>query len=237
MGPPIANTKFYVLDRYNQSVPIGVPGELYIGGDGVALGYLNRPELTGERFVTDPFGDERAARMYKTGDLVRYLPDGHLEFLGRLDYQVKIRGFRVELGEIEAVLRRHPEVEDAAVVALANAEQEKQLVAYVTAEGSAPPTPGSLRDVLRQQLPTYMIPRPSSSWTRSRSPPTVNSTVRPCRYQAMRIGETPWIGMSPRARHRRNFWLASGVNYFTASESVSTTTSLTWAEIRCRCSD
>jgi enterobactin synthetase component F len=158
IGPPIANTKFYVLDVYGQPVPVGVPGELYIGGDGVARGYLNRPELTRERFVTDPFSGEREARMYRTGDRVRYLPNGHLEFLGRLDQQVKIRGYRVELGEIEAILRLHPQVEDAVVVARNAGEGETQLVAYVTAGDTQSVPVGGLRDLLRQKLAPYMMP-------------------------------------------------------------------------------
>ena len=158
IGPPIANTTFYVLDRTDQPAPIGVPGELYIGGDGVALGYLNQPELTAERFVVNPFSNEPASRMYKTGDLVRRGMDGYLEFLGRLDHQVKIRGFRIELGEIETVLRQHPDVRDAVVVARAGRAGEKQLVAYVTAADSSPPSTVGLRDLLRQKLPPHMMP-------------------------------------------------------------------------------
>ena len=158
MGPPIANTTFYVLDAYSQPVPVGVAGELYIGGDGVALGYLNRPELTQERFVVDRFSDQSTARMYKTGDHVRFLPDGRLEFLGRLDHQVKIRGHRVELGEIEAVLRLHPDVKDAVVVEWGNGEGEKRLVGYVTVSVSKPVSISGMRDLLRQKLPPYMMP-------------------------------------------------------------------------------
>ncbi len=158
IGPPIANTTLYVVDVAGQPCPIGVPGELLIGGDGVALGYLNRPELTAERFVADPFGNQPGARLYKTGDLVRRLPDGRLEFLGRLDHQVKIRGFRVELGEIEAVLRLHPDVADAVVVAREEDGGERRLVAYMTAKGPQHPSVGSMRDLLRQRLAGYMIP-------------------------------------------------------------------------------
>ncbi|MGP0058429.1 MAG: amino acid adenylation domain-containing protein [Beijerinckiaceae bacterium] len=158
LGPPIANTRFYVTDPYCQPVPIGVPGELYIGGDGVARGYLNRPELTEERFGADPFSNEPAARMYKTGDRVRQFPDGRLEFLGRLDHQVKIRGYRIELGEIESVLRLHPEVQDAVVIARDYGEGDKRLVAYVTANGPEPVPVSALRNLLRQKLPAHMMP-------------------------------------------------------------------------------
>jgi amino acid adenylation domain-containing protein len=158
IGPPIANTTFYVLDICGKPVPIGVPGELAIGGDGVARGYLNRPELTQERFVVDPFSNTPDARLYKTGDRVRQLADGSLEFLGRLDHQVKIRGYRIELGEIESVLRLHPEVQDAVVVAHDGRNADPRLVAYVTANGPEPVSFGALRTLLRQKLPAHMMP-------------------------------------------------------------------------------
>jgi amino acid adenylation domain-containing protein len=157
IGRPIANTEVYVLDRYMQPVPIGVPGELHIGGVGLARGYLNRPQLTAEKFIPNPFSTSPDARLYKTGDLVRYLPDGDLEFLGRLDQQVKIRGLRVELGEIEAVLAEHPAVREAAVVARENPPSNIQLCAYVVPDPEYKDGE-DLRHFLQEKLPAYMIP-------------------------------------------------------------------------------
>ncbi|KAF9147958.1 hypothetical protein BGX21_006478, partial [Mortierella sp. AD011] len=156
IGRPISNTKAYVLDERCQPVPLGVVGELYLGGDGVAKGYLNRPELTKERFVRDPFSTHANARMYRTGDLVRHLPDGNLMFISRNDHQVKIRGFRIELGEIETRLLEHPVVRDATVLAVGEGSG-KRLVAYVVA-GDSNELIHTLREHLVARLPEYMIP-------------------------------------------------------------------------------
>ena len=157
IGRVIPNTRVYVVDPLLNLQPIGVPGELLIGGEGVARGYLNRPDLTAERFVPDPFAEEPGARVYRSGDLVRFRVDGHLEFLGRLDDQVKIRGYRIELGEIEAVLREHPEVRDALVLVKDVARNDRRLVAYlVTEQGEVDVS--ELQGFLRQRLPEYMIP-------------------------------------------------------------------------------
>ncbi|GGV19759.1 hypothetical protein GCM10010260_69660 [Streptomyces filipinensis] len=156
IGRPIANTRMYVLDRNGRPVPAGVPGELCIGGRGLARGYLNRPELTAERFTDDPF--VAGARIYRTGDLARYRADGALEFLGRLDHQVKLRGQRLELGEIEAVLSRHPAVREAVVVAREHSLGDVRLAAYVTAGDGGAPTAGQLAARLREHLPEYMVP-------------------------------------------------------------------------------
>jgi amino acid adenylation domain-containing protein/non-ribosomal peptide synthase protein (TIGR01720 family) len=158
IGKPIFNTRLYVLDSHQQPVPIGIPGELFIGGMGVGRGYLNRPELTAERYLPDPFSGETGARMYRSGDLVRYLPDGNLTCLGRIDFQVKIRGFRVELGEIEAVLTAHPDIKDTCVWVHQDATG-KRLVAYVVPHEDAKDLqPLVLRAFLRQKLPEYMVP-------------------------------------------------------------------------------
>ena len=158
IGRPIANTQIYILDKHLQPLPIGVPGELYIGGDGLARGYLNRSELTQEKFIRNPFSDSKSERLYKTGDLARYGCDGNIEFIGRIDNQVKIRGFRIELGEIEATLVQHPAVRE--VVVLAREEQlgDKQLVAYIIPEQEQTPTTSELRNYLKEQLPEYMAP-------------------------------------------------------------------------------
>lgn len=140
LGRPLSNVQIYLLDQNLNPVPIGVPGEVHIGGDNLTRGYLNRPELTAEKFIPKPFGNESAARLYKTGDRARYLPDGNIEFLGRTDHQVKIRGYRIEPGEIEAVLREHPQVREVAVVGREDTVGEKRLVAYVVAEQDCAPT-------------------------------------------------------------------------------------------------
>ncbi len=156
IGRPIGNTKAYILDRHLNPVAVGIPGELYLGGAGVARGYLNRPELTGERFIADPFSAEPGARLYKTGDRVRWLPDGTIEFLGRFDQQVKVRGFRIEPGEIEATLGQHPAVREA-LIQVRN-RGSKQLVAYVVPLEGQQIAAEDLRRFLKDRLPEYMIP-------------------------------------------------------------------------------
>ena len=161
IGKPIDNVEVYVLSPEQQLLPIGVPGELCIGGVSLARGYLNRPELTAETFIAHPFSDDPEARLYRTGDLVRWLPDGHLAFLGRLDHQVKIRGFRIELGEVESQLLREPSVKEALVVAREDRGGDKRLVAYITADDTLE-AEETLMDTLRKRLkavlPDYMVP-------------------------------------------------------------------------------
>ena len=158
IGRPIANVQTYILDSHGRPAPIGVSGELHIGGIGVARGYLNRPELTAEKFIADPFSENPAARLYKTGDLVRYRPDGHIEFLGRTDTQVKIRGLRIELGEIETALNQHPAVMQSVVTVREDTPGNKRLVAYLVAQRQTTLDNEALRQYLTQKLPVYMIP-------------------------------------------------------------------------------
>ncbi|WP_424102173.1 non-ribosomal peptide synthase/polyketide synthase [Moorena producens] len=157
IGRPIANTQIYILDKHLQPLPIGVPGELYIGGDGLARGYLNRQELTSEKFITNPFCSSNTERLYKTGDLVRYLRDGNIEFIGRIDNQVKIRGFRIELGEIESVLSSHPHIQQTVVVVTEDIPGNKRLVAYYVSKDQSLTT-NQVREFLKQKLPDYMVP-------------------------------------------------------------------------------
>jgi amino acid adenylation domain-containing protein len=157
IGIPIPDVQVYILNA-GQLVPVGVPGEMFVGGEGLGRGYLNRPELTAERFIPNPFGQTEGERLYRTGDLARYLPDGSIEFLGRIDQQVKIRGFRIELGEIETILGDHPQVVEAIVAARENGQGEKRLVAYVVPEQGQAATLNELRSFLKQKLPDYMVP-------------------------------------------------------------------------------
>ncbi|MEH2118253.1 non-ribosomal peptide synthetase [Nostoc sp.] len=170
IGRPIANTQIYILDKHLQPLPIGIAGELYISGEGLAQGYLNRPELTTEKFILNRFSDKNKARLYQTGDLARYRPDGNIEFLGRIDNQVKIRGFRIDLSEIETVLSHHQSVQKAIVIAKDNLSDEKYLVAYIVHNvetqqqslqrgATASNLPSLLRKFLKEKLPEYMIPK------------------------------------------------------------------------------
>jgi amino acid adenylation domain-containing protein len=158
IGRPVGNTHAYILDERMQPVPIGIPGELYIGGAQVARGYLNRPELTTERFIDDPYSKQDGCKLYRTGDLVRFRDDGIIEFLGRIDHQVKIRGYRIELGEIESVTRQHEAVSDAIVIAREDLPGEKHLVAYVVARTEHSLKVSDLRNHLLAKLPDYMVP-------------------------------------------------------------------------------
>ncbi|WP_373530792.1 amino acid adenylation domain-containing protein [Nostoc sp.] len=159
IGRPITNTQIYILDTHLQPLPIGVTGELYIGGEGLAREYLNRTELTAEYFITHSFNNKPKTRLYKTGDLARYLPDGNIEFLGRVDNQVKIRGFRIELSEIEAVLSQHSAVRETVVIAAEDVPDDKYLVAYIVPNLEQMPTQDVLRQFLKEKLPQYMMPR------------------------------------------------------------------------------
>ena len=158
IGTPISNTQTYVLDSELRMLPVGVAGELYIGGEGLARGYLNRPELTAQNFIGCPFNERPGVRLYKTGDWVRYQPDGNIEFLGRIDHQVKLRGFRIETEEIESVLAGHPAVNEATVIARQDTPGDVSLVAYVVPRAHHSLPIEELRGFLKTKLPDYMIP-------------------------------------------------------------------------------
>lgn len=175
IGAPVANTQVYVLNREGNPTGIGVPGELYIGGAGLARGYLNRPALTAEKFVPDPFSTEPGARLYRTGDRVRWCTDESLEFLGRIDHQVKVRGYRIELGEIESVLAGHPSVREAVVIVRDDAAGGQRLVAYLVTSGDSAPSVADLRAYLQTKLPGYMVP--SAFVTLSELPLTPNGKL------------------------------------------------------------
>src|SRR5262249_31082292 len=159
VGRPLPDLALHLLDARGRPVPIGVPGEIHVGGAGVARGYLGRPELTAERFVPDAWSAEPGARLYRAGDLVRWRPDGDLEYLGRIDHQVKIRGSRIELGEVESALREHPAVGEVVVVPWESAPGDRRLAAYLVAGDGGPlPEPVELRGFLGGRLPEHMIP-------------------------------------------------------------------------------
>ncbi|WMV70852.1 amino acid adenylation domain-containing protein [Xenorhabdus griffiniae] len=199
IGRPIANTQIYILDTQCQLLPLGVAGEIYIGGTGVARGYLNRPELTAERFLADPFSSQPDARMYKTGDLGRWLPDGNIEYLGRNDFQVKLRGFRIELGEIEAKLTQCDGVREAAVIVREDKPGQKRLVAYLLPQEGVELVPAELRQQLTQYLADYMLPSafvtldtfpltPNGKLDRQALPAPDLSAAVTCNYEAP-VGE------------------------------------------------
>lgn len=157
IGYPLANTQMYILDAHMQPVPVGIAGELHIGGAGIARGYLNRPELTAEKFIPNPF--DSTARLYKTGDLARFLANGQIECLGRIDFQVKVRGFRIEIGEVEATLSEHPSIRECAIAAWKNDDSDERLVAYIVGvRGDEGTTVGELRTFMKQKVPEFMVP-------------------------------------------------------------------------------
>jgi amino acid adenylation domain-containing protein len=209
IGRPIANTQVYLLDSYLRPVPIGVPGELYIGGAGLARGYWRRAELTAERFIPNPFSDEAGSRLYRTGDLARYLADGEIEYLRRIDHQVKIRAFRIELGEIETALATHDRVQQCVVVAREDTPGVKRLVAYVVGEGVEVLALDGLRSYLEEKLPDYMIP--SSFVLLDELPLTPNGKID---RRALPAPERSGLGLGDRfvaprtklERHLANMW-------------------------------
>ncbi len=232
IGKPVANTQFYLLDEHKQPVPLGVPGEIYIGGAGVARGYLNREDLTAERFLKDPFSTAPNARMYRTGDLGRYLPDGNIEYLGRNDDQVKIRGFRIELGEIEAKLAQAPNIKETVVLAREDVPGDKRLVAYFTQHSlDTAVAIEALRAHLQAQLPDYMVPAAYVRLDALPLTPTASSTARPCRHRSWMPSSL--VATKPRKARSKPPWRSSGKTCSRSNASAATIISSNWAGIRC----
>ena len=221
IGGPIPDLQLYILDQQQQPVPIGRPGELYVGGAGVSRGYLKRPELTAARFLPNPFG---AGKLYRTGDLAKRLPDGDIEYLGRIDNQVKLRGFRIELGEIEAALLQHPAIREAVVIVREDPPQEKRLVAYLVAKDAAPApelAPAALRQQLGQHLPDYMLPAAFVMLDRLPlttngkldrkalpAPPTIVHTSQPG-GEGVGLGQSPTTRVTPLQQEIMALWQAA----------------------------
>jgi amino acid adenylation domain-containing protein len=192
IGRPLANTEIYIVDRHGNPTPIGVPGEILIGGDGVAHGYLDEPELTADKFIPDTFSRRPNARLYRTGDLGRYLPDGRIEFAGRIDHQVKIRGYRIELGEIETTLAQHPSVRECVVLAREDSAGDKRLVAYIVTEPGANVATSEMREWVMRKLPEYMVP--AAVVVLDRMPLSPNGKVDRKALPAPERGAAPVVG-------------------------------------------
>lgn len=198
IGRPIANTQLYVLDANLQPLPAGLPGELYVGGAGVSMGYVNQPELTSARFIRNPFSSDPAQRLYRTGDLARFLPDGNLEFLGRVDQQVKIHGLRIELGEIEAALMAYPEVREAVVLSQSNGEGDPKLEGFVMARAEDATSSHELQAFLKNRLPAYMVPSAFSFLQEFPRTPTGKVDRQALAMQCSESPSEPHVATPPR---------------------------------------
>jgi amino acid adenylation domain-containing protein len=208
IGRPLANTQFYVMDEHQLPVPPGVPGELYIGGDGVALGYLNHPELTAERFLPNPFGPSGGSRLYRTRDRVRQRADGNFEFLGRLDHQVKLRGYRIELGEVSAVLAMHPDVREAVTTLCERNAAHRHLVVHVVIAPGSSAGAENFKSFLRTKLPEYMLPARFVSWTPCPGCQMAKSIIALCPnrpLQRSHRARISWLRATPSNKGWRGF--------------------------------
>ena len=229
IGRPIANVTHYILDRNLQPLPIGIPGELYIGGAGVARGYLNRPELTAQKFIANPFRDVPDPRLYKTGDRVRYLEDGTVEFLGRLDDQVKLRGFRIELNELESMLASHPDVRAAAASLRKESADEAGLVAYVVPDSSTPIDADILGSFLKERLPDYILP--SHYVFLEELPLTPNGKIDRNALPAPGKPQWPELGLRSLRGQLKRGWCVSGAKSCPPAASAFGIISLNWEGI------